>query len=160
MFAVMRIAVDGSSFFLSNIFHKTNATKDIQKRRSITSSITPPYITDANKDAIVGFALYDFIIISEYLPKKNTSNKIKAIPPIVVTIIVAISGFLVILFSSFQRLVCLPSQMPAAPNTMPYPAACIAVVMPMVQSAEETGQAAVANSESIFNSINDFTDGN
>ena len=36
----------------------------------------------------------------------------------------------------------------------------IAVVMPMVQSAEETGQAAVANSESIFNSINDFTDGN
>ena len=63
--AVIRTHVDGRSFFRSNIFHKTNATNDIQKRRSITSSITPPYMTEAIKYDIVGFMLYESIIICE-----------------------------------------------------------------------------------------------
>ena len=63
--AAIRTPVDGSSCFLANIFHKTNATKDIQKRRSIISSITPPYITDAIKYGIVGFTVYESIIICE-----------------------------------------------------------------------------------------------
>ena len=63
--AVIRIHVDGRSFFLSNTFHRMNATKDNQKRRNITSSITPPYKTDAVKYGIVGYTLYESIIICE-----------------------------------------------------------------------------------------------
>lgn len=63
--AAIRRPADGRSFFLSNIFHKTNAIKDIQKRRNITSSITPPYMSDAIKYGTVGFILYESIIVCE-----------------------------------------------------------------------------------------------
>ena len=94
--AVTRILVEGRSFFLSNTFHRTNATKDIQKGRSITSSITPPYMTDAIKYGIVGFTLYESIITCESFPKKSRSDKISTIPPTTAAITQAINGLFVI----------------------------------------------------------------
>ena len=56
------------------------------------------------------------------------------------------SGFFVIFFSSFQSPIFLPSQIPAAPRKMPYPAACAAVITPIMMSVGSSPSPAAANS--------------